>query len=119
MKDIKMKMLDWFFGKISDEEVDQLENRLLETLVPVKPRTTFVENLRSSLLHQTQEIEIISPRQTFPTSILVASAVLGSIFVLLTGMRGMISMLGVLGLIISWIRHETPEIATSSSKLAH
>ena len=114
-----MKWIRWWKKNELDEGLQRLESKLQLTLVPVIPRSDFVSGLRQNLMKQASEIELTPETQnrTLQTGLLIASGILGSIFVVLTGVRGLISLVGVGGLLISWLNQNTQN-PTAQSNLA-
>ena len=90
-----------------DEEIHLLENRLEEIFQPVIPRAEFIDDLRHRL--QTREI-VVSPG-TLPkkvsSGLLVAGGILGSVLMIITGIRGVISMVSVVRLVIEYFNRDT------------
>lgn len=114
-----MKWFRWWKKTELDQDLQALEGRLQETLIPVAPRAEFVEGLRKSLLVQLSGVEI-SPKvqnQNLQTGLLVTGGIVGSIFVVLAGIRGIVSLFGVAALLISWLKTNEPQ-PSSSSELA-
>ena len=120
-----MKLPDWMinFRKPTelDEDLQRLETELSEILIHIEPEPQFVLALRQNLLKQLPNVELIpSPpqHQALQTGLLVAGGILGSVFVLLTGVRGFISLIGIVGLIISWFKQNSRDSLVPSD-LAH
>ena len=120
-----IKLPDWMinFRKPAelDEDLQRLETELSEKLIQIEPEAQFVIKLRQILLKQLPNVELIpSPpqHQALQTGLLVAGGILGSVFVLLTGVRGFISLIGIVGLIISWFKQNSRESLVPSD-LAH
>jgi hypothetical protein len=103
-----------------DQELQILEERLQETLVPVAPRAEFVEGLRRNLLLQLAGVELTpaAQNQNLQTGLLITGGILGGIFVVLAGIRGIVSLIGMAGLLISLLKQDTQQPA-STSELAH
>ncbi len=115
-----MKWIKWWQKNELDEELQRLESKLQLTLSTVIPRPEFVDGLRQNLMKQASEIELIpeTRNSTLQTGLLIASGIFGSIFVVLTGIRGLVSLVGVGGLLISWLKQNTQN-STAQSNLAH
>jgi hypothetical protein len=116
-----MKWFGWWKKTEEDQELIDLEMRLQETLVPVAPRAEFVEGLRRNLLIQFSGIELLAPadqNNNLQTGLLITGGILGGIFVVLAGVRGIVSLIGIVGLLISLLKQETQQ-PVSTSELAH
>jgi len=120
-----MKLPDWMIKLRKptelDEDLQRVETELSEKLIQIEPETQFVIALRQNLLKQLPNVELTpSPpqHQVLQTGLLVAGGILGSVFVLLTGVRGFISFIGIVGLVISWIKQNSRDSLVSSD-LAH
>ena len=103
------KLLSWQKKSELVEELQDLEKILHENLIPVDPRPQFVNDLRRALLRQFINAEISPSRQhkILHTGLLVTSGILGSIVVIITGIRGVVSLVGVVGLVISWFKQNS------------
>jgi len=89
------------FGKDPnrDEDLKLLESQLTAVLQPLDPRPEFVKSLRFQLA--TREIQVapaLLPRKV-SNGLLVAGGVVGSILMLITSIRGLISLVSVIGLV--------------------
>ncbi len=115
-----MKWIKWWKKNEIGEEFRGLELKLQTTLIPVAPRPEFVEALRKRLLKQVSEIDLILEPQSqkLQTGLLITGGVLGAIAMVLTGVRGVVSIAGVIGLLISIIKQNSQN-APVSSNLAH
>jgi len=120
-----MKLPGWMinFRKPAelDEDLQRLEAELSEKLIQIKPEPQFVIALRHNLLKQLPNVEFTpSPHQhqALQTGLLVAGGILGSAFLLLTGVRGFISLIGIVGLLISWFKQNSRDTLVQSD-LAH
>ena len=115
-----MRMVDWLKSWRKNTEIDDdlksLEELLQEKLVPMDPRPQFVNNLRQNLLQQVANVDLAesSHHQVLQTGLLVTSGILGSIVVIVTGIRGLVSLIGVAGLVIKWLRQNPQGSVTSS-----
>ena len=98
-----MKWIKWWNKNENTEDFQDLELKLQTYLVPVTPRPDFVDGLRKNLLKQVPEISfVIGPQeQKLQTGVLIAGGVLGATAMFLTGIRGAVSIVGVIGLLIS------------------
>ena len=124
-----MKLFDWLLNwrkQGSDRELDILETTLYEAFAPIAPRPQFVKSLRHSLLRQFPNTDLpLSPsqhHQNLQTGLLVTSGIFGSVVLFLAGVRGLISLMGVAGLLISWLKQNSRDSLRSSNpsgSLAH
>jgi hypothetical protein len=81
-----------------DDELQKLEKQLMETLRPITPRAEFIRDLGSKLA--AKEFIIGSKRFMPPSlssSLLVAGGVIGSVIMIITSIRGLVSIISVLG----------------------
>ena len=112
-----MKWLTWWQKKISDEEIEGLELKLQSALTPVAPRPEFAEGLRKRLLKQTPEISVAieARRQKIQTGLLITGGVFGAVAMIFTGIRGIVSVVGIIGLLISMIKQEMQDAPAVSN----
>ena len=115
-------MMKWFdrWKKVEmDAEIQDLEFKLERALSPVVPRPEFVAGLRRNLMRQAPEIDLVpvTQNQKLQTGILITGGVLGAFAMVLTGVRGVVSIVGIIGLLISIIRQNSQE-APAPSNLA-
>ena len=117
-----MKLIESIFEFLKptdlDEDLQQFEVELQQTLIPVIPRPQFARTLRQSLLSQFpySDLQPEHPQhQILKTGLLVSGGIVGSIFVVLTGIRGLISIIGLIGLLISWYKQYSQESLTQSN----
>lgn len=106
-----MKLFDTIYHflkpKEHDEDLQMFEIKLQHILTPVNPNTKYVKSLRRSLHQKYKELELQpnQPKHTaLQTGLLLSGGIIGSFFVLLTGLRGLISVIGLVGLLIN--RHK-------------
>ena len=85
-----------------DQDLKALETQLAATFRWMTPRPEFVSDLRSRLA--TREIQPVSALlpQKVSSSLLVAGGILGSLLMVITGIRGLISLVGVVGLVFQF-----------------
>ena len=96
--------------------LELLESLLDATLTPIEPRSDFVHNLRRQLMVSDLQDQIIRPTVTVPRGLLVAGGILGSFLVLLTSIRGMMSLISVISLLVQQARRSSePKPATSAT----
>ncbi len=110
----ELKLPDWLlkFRKPveMDEDLKSLETELSEKLLQIEPDPHYVISLRQKLLKQFPNVELapLPPQhRALQTGLLVTGGILGSAFVLMTGVRGIVSLIGIVGLIISWIKQNS------------
>jgi hypothetical protein len=88
------------FGRISEEEIEELETQLVAVLKPVLPRIEFVEGLKAGLLrNQIKQNPFSLSTMSVSKGLLVAGGVVGSIVMIITSIRGLISLFGLIGLL--------------------
>ncbi|MDH5507508.1 MAG: hypothetical protein OEZ02_09835 [Anaerolineae bacterium] len=80
-------------------KLSSVESFLDKKLTPVKPRTNFVSDLRYQLVGLEQKKAIAIPAKTIQSGLVIAGAALSVFFVLVTGIRALVSLLAALGLI--------------------
>ena len=117
-----MKFIDMFLEKIKGRELDDslrtLEDVLDEKLKPIDVRKQFVLELRNSLLRQMPSFEqtpLQPQHKILRTGLLVSGWILGSALIVTTGIRGILSIMGVAGLIISWLKQNSHESFSPSN----
>lgn len=97
-------------------DLEQIEARLATTMHPVAPRAEFVSDLRARLLKSTPALapQFNKPEKTnIPRGWLVAGGVAGSAVMLIIGLRGLLSIAGLIGLLLHRRQSEDPLPATS------
>lgn len=117
-----MKIFDIIYQLLKPKELDEdlqmFEIKLQHILIPVKPNTKYVHSLRQNLKQTYKELELQSdqPKHTIlHTGLLLSGGIIGSFFVVLTGLRGIISVIGLVGLLINRYRSYTQENLTPTS----
>jgi hypothetical protein len=91
-----------------NHNLDEVENLLRSNLVPVIPSQEFVAGLRKNLLFQfPQEVEemVNQQRTKLQTLLVITGGVFGGALIVLSGVRGVISLMSVFVLLISWLRN--------------
>lgn len=101
MKLLKRKKTDL------DEDLKLLEMKLREFLQPVPPRTEFVTELYSKILSSDYQNSSKILPINIPNKLLVAGGIIGSILLLITSIRGLISFLGFAGLLINYLQRNS------------
>ena len=99
-----MKWFSWRKKTEVDADLQILELKLQNALFPISPRVDFIDGLRRNLLQQFSEVELATSKQNqnLQTGLLITGGILGSIFMVVAGVRGLVSLIGVIGLLISW-----------------
>ena len=95
-----------------DDDLEMFEIKLQHILIPVKPDTKYVHSLRRKLNQRYKELELQpgQPKYTMlQTGLLLSGGIIGSLFVVLTGVRGFISVIGLVGLLINWFKRYSQE----------
>jgi len=86
-----------------DEDLKELEVYLQQVLQPVAPRAEFTRRLNARIM--SREIppssKILPPNIT--NGLLVAGGVLGSLIMLVTSIRGLISLISFVGLFFQYL----------------
>ena len=103
MKLIRKKQYD------IDADLKRLESQLVEFLHPVSPRLSFTTNLKALILSGKIPIKqrLFSKKTT--NRLLVAGGVIGSFVMLITSIRGLISLISVITLLIKNSNKNTRE----------
>jgi len=112
-----MKLFERWTKKKSNEDLSGVENLLRQNLVPVIPSQEFVAGLRLNLLNQIpQDVEVAISKQkrNIQTGLVVTGGILGGILLILSGVRGIVSLVGMVALIINWIRQYTQQAPTTT-----
>ncbi len=99
-------------------DLEQIESRLAAAMQPVSPRAEFVSDLRARLLksapNRASASQLNKPdRNTLPRGWLVAGGVAGGAVMLIIGLRGLLSIAGLIGLLLQRRQNEEPLAATS------
>jgi hypothetical protein len=117
-----MKLFDTKYHFMKPKELNKdlqmFEIKLQHILIPVKPNSKYVHTLRQKLSQRYEELELQSgqPKHTaLQTGILLSGGIIGSFFVVLTGFRGIISVIGLVGLLINrYKRYSQENLSTRS-----
>jgi hypothetical protein len=115
---LKESILAFLKPRDLDEDLQLFELKMHQTLVPVPPNPKFVISLRQRLMKQFPSLDLQPARhqyQTLKTGLLVSGGIIGSLFVVLTGIRGFISIIGLIGLLINWYKRYSQESLSPSS----
>jgi hypothetical protein len=93
--------------EIPVEEVEEIEAKLQENLVPVKPRSAFVSSLKERIL-TAPEPKLPSMPPALQYSILGALGLFSSVLIVVTGIRATVTLIGALGLISQLRKRSAP-----------
>jgi hypothetical protein len=106
-----MKLKNWFQKNNKEADFQTIEDKFQSILVKVDPRPEFVSDLRKNLLMQFSEVEfaMVPKGQKLQTGLLITGGVLGSFAMILTGVRGAVSIIGIIGLLISVLKHTSQD----------
>ena len=96
-----------------EHDFRKLEMQLKATLRPVSPRSEFVNDLRVRLSDREIKIgpKILSMK--ISNSLLVAGGIIGSVIMILTSIKGLISLIGMIGIVFRFITRESQRRQTS------
>ncbi|MEN8173190.1 MAG: hypothetical protein ABFS03_09965 [Chloroflexota bacterium] len=94
--------MNWF-RKFPQDNFQVMEDKLDGTLRPVVPRQEFKHNLRSRLIAHTFKSVPVPASRSIDRRWLFAGGALGSIFVILTTIRGILSVIGLVGLLLQYL----------------
>jgi len=97
--------MNWF-RKTPIAELQDMEQNLTGTLRPVVPRQEFVRDLRSRLIAHTFQSVPVPVGKSIDRRWLIAGGALGSIFVLLSALRGILAVIGLVGLFVQYLGRE-------------
>ncbi|MFN2236444.1 MAG: hypothetical protein ACK2U1_19625 [Anaerolineales bacterium] len=117
-----MKLIDTIYQLLKPKELNEdlqmFEIKMQYILKPVKPNARYVYSLRRNLNQRYKELELQlkQPKHTvLQTGLLIFGGIIGSLFVVLTGLRGVISVIGMVGLIINRYKRYSRENLTPTS----
>ena len=107
--------MGFFRKKDPDMEYDlrKLEIQLMATLQPVSPRPEFVHGLRTRLAAKEIGIGSRILSKKISNNLLVAGGVVGSVIMIATSIKGLISLISVIGFIVRFITRESQRHQTS------
>jgi hypothetical protein len=87
-----------------ETDLKLFESKMREYLQPLQPRPEFVDGLYTRLvssdLPETPKLLIGNGAQR----LLIAGGIIGSVLMVITSVRGLVSLLGFLGLIVQYIQ---------------
>ena len=107
--------MNWF-RKTPIKDFQVMEHSLVGTLRPVVPRQEFARDLRSRLIAHTFQSVPVPVGKSIDRRWLLAGGALGSIFVLISAMRGIFAVIALVGL---FVQHLGREKRSPASTLAH
>ena len=107
--------MNWF-RKTPLEDLQHIERDLTRALRPVVPRQEFIHDLRSRLIAHTFQSVPVKAEKPMDRRWLLAGGVVGSLFVLLNTFRGVLTLIGLIGLIVQILVREK---RSTTSQLAH
>ena len=84
--------------ELTQKEIEEMEAKLQESLVPVTPRPTFVSALKGRLM-TAPEPKLPSMPPALQYTILGGLGLISSILIVVTGIRAAVTLIGALGLI--------------------
>ena len=89
------------FKKRSKEDavIVELEKKLQTAMQPVSPRREFVVDLHRQLMSRKPEISLAQQYQQNVNRWLLVSGIVGSILMLITSIRGIVAIFGVINLL--------------------
>ena len=91
------------------KKVDEIEYRLSSSLKPITPRTGYIENLHDRLTDTTR-LQVTFDRNTpFRYLLLGIVSAVSFLLILVTTIRIVLSIIGILGLVRYVKRHKTRE----------
>jgi hypothetical protein len=97
-----------------NDDLRKLEKQLMTNLQPVFPRAEFVRELGAKLADK--EI-ITTPKllisKKVSNGLLVAGGVVGSLIMIITSIRGLISIIGIVGYLIQFLNRDSQGQHTS------
>jgi hypothetical protein len=109
-----MDILGRFRKPELDDDLREFERQLSAVLNPVVPRADFVSDLRFNLMRQNfKRVPVPEKKIILPETALIASGIVGIALALISGVRGIVSLVGVIGLLVSWLRQQEQQSAPS------
>lgn len=107
--------MNWF-RKTPIEDLQHIERNLTGALRPVVPRQEFIHDLRCRLIAHTFQSVPVNAEKSMDRRWLLAGGVAGSLLVLLTAFRGILTLIGLIGLIVQILAREK---RSTTSQLAN
>lgn len=108
-----------FKRKKREIEQEKLEKKLDAALCRVEPRQEFIHDLRGRLMKRFV-VEVpdsaVEPESDIAPQWLVAGGVAGTVLMLIMSLRGLLSIVGLVGLLVKYLSHRKQEPA---SQMAH
>lgn len=105
------KLLGSNFG--IDDELFALEEKLRGILIPVVPRSEFVQDLRHRLARRKFILDLIPQR--IQSIVFVLGGLVGSLAILLMGLRAVLSLVGVIGIMRQQYRNYKTRLKKSQT----
>jgi hypothetical protein len=102
-------------GCPSNYGIDDIEQMLESTFVPLMPRAEFISNLHLELRKKLTETQAISRDNSKQTLLLAIASVAGSCIMIITSLRALLSLIGVIS-VISMIKRKSPKKPFSPSQ---
>jgi len=99
-----------------EEELSTLENYLRVALQPITPRPEFIDDLRRDLKNSRMHPFVRVLPDTLQKGLLVVGGILGGVLVFWTAIRGLLSLIGMIGVLVAWIhrRVQRPQQVTAT-----
>lgn len=88
-----------------EQDLRRLELNLMATLQPIAPRTEFVHELRARLAEKEFGPKLFSRK--IPNHLLIAGGVVGTVIMIATSIKGLISLIGVIGIVFRFFTRES------------
>lgn len=82
-----------------ESSLKRLENQLMEALQPVPPRRQFVNSLYIKMVAKDFPTATPGFSQKVSNGVLITGGIVGSVIMLVTGIRGLISLISFVGLV--------------------
>ena len=98
-----------FKRKKQNQELERMEEKLDAVLCPIEPRREFVDDLRERLMARFA-VEVTDSAgeaaREGSNRWLLAGGVVGTVLMLITSIRGLLSIAGLIGLLIHYFNQE-------------
>jgi len=98
-----------FKRKKQNQELEQMEEKLDAVLCPIEPRREFVDDLRERLMARFA-VEVTDSageaEREGSNGWLLAGGVVGTVLMLITSIRGLLSIAGLIGLLIHYLNQQ-------------
>ena len=90
-----------------EAEIAEFENLLRVTMRPVSARPGFVADLQNRLMNRGPETLTITEPQQSTNRWLLVSGIVGSVLMLITSIRGLVALYGVINLLVQRFNRNT------------